>query len=219
MDNKSSVLLNKKISLIGDSITEYNYRAAKNWCKWLEEECGCIVQNLGISWTGFTTENSPYIYRINSIDPDVDIIGVAISLNDLDAETEMGEVTDNTSNTICGAANLFFKELLEHFPNVPVIAYIENPWEKYRKGIRISDDYVRLMADVCANFGIPFYDDLYSKGSVLKPWIQKNREEFFTADNELFPEWIGVVDTDHPNSKGHRVIFKFLRSKFEDNVL
>ncbi|MFM1524073.1 MULTISPECIES: SGNH/GDSL hydrolase family protein [Helcococcus] len=208
----------KKITLIGDSITEYNYRAAKNWAMWLEESCDYEIQNLGISGTGFYV-TSPYIQRISKIDEDTDIIGVAISFNDLNHEITLptGSYKDKSENTLCGCANIFFEELINKFPNTPIIVYSQGPWEKYRCGVKESDEYLENISKICSNYGLPFYPELYTKGSVLRPWIEENRKKYFTSDNYDLGDY-GVVDNIHPNSLGHKVIYKYLKSLFEINI-
>ncbi|MFM1514585.1 SGNH/GDSL hydrolase family protein [Helcococcus ovis] len=209
----------KKLTLIGDSITEYNYRAAKNWAMWLEENTDYEIQNLGISGTGFYV-TSPYINRISKIDKDVDIIGVAISFNDLNHEITLpsGTADDEGKNTLCGWAIKFFDELIYNFPNTPIIVYSQGPWQKYRLGVKESDQYLRSISKICEDRGLPFYTDLYFKGSVLRPWIEENRKKYFTSDNYELGDY-GVVDNIHPNSLGHKVIYKYLKHLFEINTI
>lgn len=216
----NSPLKGKSVALIGDSITENNYRAKTNWATRLKEDCGFTLTNRGISGRGFSTQNG-FINRISEIPANVDIIGVAGSFNDLQTglASEVGTEADTGTSTICGYINAFFDALITAFPTTPIVCYIQNPWGYYKCGIERSDSYVGELSKICAKKGIPFYGDMYIKGSVLKPWIEANRQVYFTADNDEYPDQMGVVDNVHPNSKGHEAIAKFLKGVFESNVL
>ena len=210
--NKSinSLLSGKKIAVIGDSITEYNFRAKMNWALWINDWCNVAVQNLGRSGTGFRagySESKNYYPRIASIAQDVDVIGVALSFNDIaNQSVNIGTINDTTSDdSVAGYANDFFDALIEAFPTTPIICYCQNPWYAMRYGNDRSDTWVNLLADICRTRGIPFYDDLY-KGCVLKPWLLANRQMYFTSDNDVLGN-TGVVDDTHPNSEGHKVIY------------
>lgn len=227
ISGEHSPLAFKNVYLIGDSITEHNVRANTNWTMYLEEFCKCNVTNKGLSGSGFSTSTrQKYKSRIPSADTQVDIFGVAISFNDLDetiiSGISIGSPTDDAETTICGYINAFFDTLFDRFPSTPVICYIQNPWAAggispvhpaYRYGGTESDAFVNAVKQTLSLRGVPFYDDLYYNGSVLMPWIAGNRAVYFTSDvnNE--------EDTDHPNSQGHKVIYKYLKDKFEMNVL
>lgn len=205
-----SNLTGKKMTVIGDSITYVSQWAKINWHKWISDWTGCTVQNLGRNGTGFM-RNDPYIDRIQNIDSDTDIIGIAASLNDCDFN--IGTVDDTTEdNTALGYANDFFDALLLAFPNTPIICYVQNPWDNRHFGVQRSDDFVTGVQTICHRKGIPFYGDMYLNGSVLKPWIASNCDEYFTNDS-------GTVNGAHPNDKGHLVIANYLLDKFEQNVV
>ena len=70
----------------------------------------------------------------------------------------------------------FFEELINKFPNTPIIIYSQGPWEKYRCGVKESDEYLENISKICSNYGLPFYPELYIKDSVLRPWIEENRK-------------------------------------------
>ena len=207
-------LFEKKITLIGDSITAQTGRARVTHGKWLSDWSGCVVQNLGISGTGFK-RNTNYIYinRINQINSDVDIIGVAASFNDM--IFDLGTATDATSDdTVCGYANDFFDALITAFPTKRIVCYSEGPWESYRPGIAKSDEYMSLMKTICENKGIVWDDGLY-RGCALRPWLQANREVYYVGE---YGDLEGVVDNVHPNSAGQKVIARFLEKLFKKVV-
>lgn len=209
-------LKNVKMTAVGDSITEYNFRAKTNWVMYLEDWTGCTIQNLGISGSGFAN-GSKYINRLSSIDADADIIGVALSWNDMSAGLPIGNVTDTGTASICGYVNDYFDALMAAFPITPIVAYCQGPWEIYRYGRPTSDEYIGKFKQICNNHGIPFYDGLY-EGCVLRPWLADNREEYYKSDNDDLGN-TGVVDNVHPNSKGHVAIARYLYEKLQFNIL
>lgn len=212
-----SVLNGKKVAVIGDSITEYNYRAKTNWSMYLGDWTLAKVQNLGISGTGFAA-NQPYINRISNIQADADIIGVAMSFNDLFIDKPVGTKTDTGTDTLAGYANDFFDALIAAFPTTPVICYCQGPWSQQRPGgASIDDEYVEVMTQICARHGVPCYTDLYF-GCVLRPWNTDNRAEYYTTDNDDIGN-TGQSDGTHPNSKGHKVIARYLIPKFAQNIV
>jgi lysophospholipase L1-like esterase len=217
-----SVLSEKKISVIGDSITEKNFRAKTNWVLWLTDWCGATFQNLGRSGTGFRAgkaNNNNYYPRIASITATPDIIGVACSFNDISSDSVViGTINDTTADdTVAGYANDFFDALITAFPTVPIICYVQNPWWSAHYGVARSDEWVSLLSEICAKRGIPFYSDLY-KGGTLKPWLLASRQTYFTSDDTDGGS-SGVVDDVHPNSEGHKVIARYLYPKFAENLV
>lgn len=207
-----SVLYGEDVCVIGDSITEKNNTASCNWVTYMENT-GCNVQNLGISGTGFSTNNK-YIDRIDNIKPSSKIIGVAISFNDIGRNIPIGTHKDTTSDTICGYAYQFFTSLLSKFPSTPIIAYSQCPWRDYHLGGNFSSG-TSLLTEIkilCNNLGIPAYTDLYFNGCGLRPWDEKNRDVYYKN------EYTNAVDVTHPNSLGHIFIANYLIPKFEENI-
>lgn len=216
----TSVLANASIACIGDSITEYNYRAYVNWVKYLEKWTGCNIQNLGQSGRGFVNDyaGTSYIDKIAHITGTPDIIGVACSFNDVytGKGTEFDWSTENGQSAGKVYIDEFWDALITAFPTTPIICYCEGPWENARPGIAKSDGYIETVRRSCNDYGVPFYDNLYY-GCALRPWLQANREEYFTSDN-IKTGNTGVVDNTHPNSKGHKFIARYLVDKFSQNI-
>lgn len=217
-----SILDGKSITAIGDSITEKNYRAKTNWVLWIKQWCGAVIQNLGRGGTGFRAgkdNNQNYINKIASIAGTPDIIGVACSFNDIaNNAVVIGTISDTTADdSVAGYANDFFDALITAYPTTPIICYVQGPWSAFHWGQARSDQWISLLAEICATRGIPFYSDLY-KGSALKPWIEANRPTYYTSDDTDGGS-SGVVDDVHPNSEGHKVIARYLYPKFVENIV
>lgn len=205
--NKSikSVLNGKNITLIGDSITEKNGTASTNWALYMGDWCGANIQNLGASGTGFIAGNAnPYHNRITRIS-NPDIIGVALSFNDM----------SNTIADLTTAAETFFDDLITAYPTVPIVCYVQSPWSAYHPGVEKSDQWVAALRSICHVRGVPFYDDMYN-GSALKPWLAANRAVYYMNDGEGSS---GQEDWVHPNSEGHKIIARHLYQKFAENII
>lgn len=207
----------RNICVIGDSITEYNFRAAKNWVTYLQEWNNWQIQNLGISGTGFIKSN-PYINRVNQIHKDTEMIGVAISFNDLNTNADIGTIAKLDDNSIIGASYKFFTTLQTNYPDIKIIAYVQNKWAKANPAYSNSNQLIENIALICQRLNIPFYSDMYYKDKILKPWDIENCKKYFTSDNiNLGP--YGLVDSIHPNSSGHKIIAKYLDEKFKENLM
>ena len=200
-----SLLNGKRVTVIGDSITERNSRAKTNWALWLTDWCGAVIQNLGASGTGFIAGgSSSYSNRIASIS-NPDIIGVAVSFNDM----------SNTIEDLTTAAESFFDDLIMAYPTTPIICYVQSPWSAYHYGVEKSDQWIAAVKDICATCGVPFYGDMYN-GTVLKPWIAANRAVYYINDGDGNT---GEEDWVHPNSEGHKTIARYLYPKFAENLV
>ena len=200
-----SVLNGKRMTIIGDSITEKNSRAKTNWALWIKDWADPTIQNLGASGTGFIAGGSnPYSNRISRID-NPDIIGVACSFNDM----------SNTVADLTTAAETFFDDLITAYPSTPIICYVQSPWSAYHYGVTTSDAWVDALREICNKRGIPFYDGMY-KGTVLKPWLAANRAVYYINDGDGNT---GEEDWVHPNSEGHKAIARFLYPKFVENLV
>lgn len=212
MQPKTS-LYGKKICCIGDSLTERNGKATTNWVQDLCDWNGCEIQNLGIGGTGFARGgDNRYIYRIPSIMSNADIIGVAVSFNDMAEDLPVGTATDTGTSSLCGYANDFFSALLNAKTSVPIICYVQSAWGEYHPDVQRSGDFVDAIKTICKAYGVPFYDHLYF-GGTLKPWRSANKTTYYTPDDT------SAIDGVHPNSLGHKTIAKALQPHFIDNTI
>lgn len=216
-----SILFGKKLTLIGDSITEKNFRAKVNWALNLHVWCGAVIQNLGVGGTGFkagVAQSKNYIARLSQIQASPDVIGVALSWNDMgDSSFPIGTATDTGTESLAGYANDFLDALITAYPTTPIISYSQGPWWSYHPGVERSDEWISVYKQICALKGIPFYSELYD-GCTLKPWLLASRQQYYTSDDPDAGN-TGVVDDVHPNSEGHKVIARILYPKFAQNLV
>ena len=188
--------------LIGDSLTEINSTASRNWTKLFESE-GANIVNLGVGGTGFAKTENRYINRIDQLPAGYCNIGVSASFNDMSAGVEIGEPTDTGTTSVCGYINDFFDALMAHNPSATIICYAMPPWDVYHYGVSRSDRYINNLEIICKTRGIAFDRSLYDQ-SDMRPWVQQYRNTFYT-------------DGSHPNNYGHIKIWNHLQDFFSKN--
>lgn len=220
---KSSInaLNNKQIACIGDSITEYNFRALNNWIMYLQTWTGCKIQNLGQSGRGFVNdyEDVSYMSKIPLIEGTPDLIGVACSFNDVHTGKGLTINWATESGRASGKVYIdaFWDALINAFPTVPAICYCEGVWANSRPTMPTATGYIETVRQSCLEHGIPFYDSMFY-GSPLRPWNNVNKGAYYTSDNVHNPNQMGIVNDIHPNSAGHKFIAQYLLDKFIMNV-
>lgn len=193
------ILEGKKITFIGDSITEENETATYNYVKLLATYDKITAQNLGRSGVGYCRyheNNANFISKIASIDDDTDLIIVAGSFNDLGSSEPLGTPTDTGSDTICGYINAFYDALFEAFPGKLVIACTMNYWVAYPNNYSRFTNYVDALETICRHRAIPFID--IGKYCNIRAWDEDNAEAF-------------CPDGTHPNNAGHKRIYTIIK--------
>ena len=206
--------LNKKWAVIGDSLTAFNTLGSdvKNYVNYVSEKLGLNYVNYGVGGTGYRrgyTSNNAFYQRVSNIDEDADIVTIFGSFNDLGLEDGtygyniIGDITDTTNATLCGAINLTLDNLISRCPNALIGIILPTPWQTYSLGNTYSVEYTTKLKQICEKRSIPCLD-LYN-ASNLRPYDETFRESFYKNGD-------GV----HPNTIGHKrfsnEIVEFLRS-------
>lgn len=195
----TSVLSGKKWLFIGDSITEHNFRATKNYDEYLQDWLGIVPTNLGMSGTGVTYPfggNPSWLDKMQEYPEDVDVISVMGALND--RHTTLGQWGDRGTDTVYGGVWNYFNNLINKYPNKPII-YITSTPREYSYGVDGQyTDWVDAFIKTAHNFSIPVLD-LY-RNSGLRPWNATHNAEYFSCS--AAPTGDGV----HPNEKGQKLI-------------
>jgi lysophospholipase L1-like esterase len=192
-------LYSKKWLFIGDSITEHNFRATKNYDEYLKDWLNIIPVNVGMSGTGVTYPfggNPSWLDKIEDYPTDVDVISVMGALND--RHTTLGEWGDRETNTVYGAVWNYFNNLIEKYPNKPIIYITSTPREYSYGEDGQYTAWVDAFIKTAHNFSIPTLD-LY-RNSGLRPWNATHNAEYFSCSES--PTGDGV----HPNDKGQLLI-------------
>lgn len=196
---ESSGLSGKKWLFIGDSITEHNFRATKNYDEYLQDWLNITPVNVGMSGTGVTYPyggNPSWLDKMEEYPADIDVISVMGALND--RHTSLGAWGDRGTDTVYGAVWNYFNNLITMYPNKPII-YITSTPREYSYGVDGEfTAWVDAFIKTAHNFSIPVLD-LY-RNSGLRPWNATNNAEYFSCADA--PTGDGV----HPNEKGQRLI-------------
>ena len=191
----------KKWLFIGDSITEHNFRATKNYDQFLAEWLGIVSVNRGMSGTGVTYPfqgNPSWLDDMANYPTDVDYISVMGALND--RHTPLGEWGDRGTDTVYGGVWNYFDKLISKYPNKPII-YITSTPRDYSYGVDGQyTAWVDAFIKTAHNFSIPVLD-LYRE-SGLRPWNASNNKTYFSCGSA--PNGDGV----HPNELGQELMAK-----------
>lgn len=188
---------NKKWTVIGDSLTEYNYTSSKKYFDYAQEQMGLQIENLGIGGTGYKNQGSSqtaFYERISQIPSDTDIITIFGSGNDL--SYTLGTVTDSGTDTICGCINKTIDDLYTTFPTAKLGIISPCPWVSFPTNTdNAMSRYSAALKQICEARGIPFLD-LY-RCSGFRPWDDAFKNLVYTLSNN---------DGVHPNNKGHEML-------------
>ena len=201
----------KKWATIGDSHTEHNIRATKNYHDYVAEKTGITVVNLGSSGSGYKRrweDNKAFYQLLDGIPIDTDMVTFYGSGNDL--ATDLGAVTDTGTDTLCGCINTTIDRYNELFPGKPLGIVTPCPWE----GNNPSNPnnkmalYSDAIVEICRRRSIPCLD-LYHCSN-LRPWEAAFRGLFYTRDNG---------GGCHPDENGHAILAPKFAAFLEQLIL
>lgn len=123
---KGLSLTNKKINILGDSISSLDY-LRPNWCEQISEKTGVTFNNYGVSGTTIAfnenrenTAGKCFANRVNEL-TDGDCTIIMGGTNDVNSNIPLGEWGDETNTTLYGAINIIITTLLNKFPGKPII--------------------------------------------------------------------------------------------------
>lgn len=201
----------KKWTVVGDSHTEHNIRATKNYHDYVAEKTGITVVNLGKSGAGYKRqeENNKAFYQlVASIPEDSDVVTIYGSGNDL--SQLLGEVTDTGTETLCGCINTTIDNFNARLPGTPLGIVTPSPWSNANP----SNDncamarYSAAIVEICRRRSIPCLD-LYHCSN-LRPWEASFRELFYTRDDG---------GGCHPDENGHAILAPRFAAFLEQLIL
>lgn len=212
--SKSLSLKGKKWVCIGDSLTESNIRATKNYHDYVANTTGIEVVNMGRSGTGYARtkdEGFAFFQRALNIPQDADVITIFGSGNDLSAGLSLGEPTDTSeTESLCGYIHKTIDVIQTNFPLIPFGIITPTPWiglepsQTPNSMSRYSDAIVAI----CKIRGVPCFD-LYHCSN-LHPSNATFRELAYSRDDGN-----GV----HPDENGHKLIAPRFKAFLETIVL
>lgn len=198
---------NIKWVALGDSLTEKNNRATKNYIDYIVEDTGITNINMGVSGTGYkrTEESSTAFYqRALNIPNDTDIITIFGSGNDL--TLTLGSPTDKTTDTVLGCVNKTIENIIATVPKAKIGIISPTPWVGYPNYTEGNKMHLlnEGLKEICRLNSIPFLD-LYNNSN-LRPWEEIFRNNFYSRDDGN-----GV----HPDENGHKRIYPRIKSFLE----
>lgn len=215
----------KKWMVIGDSITEHNFRALANYHDYIAEELGLEVINCGVSGSGYKVHDTddnyistilPFYKRIsNYSEYKPDLITVMGGINDLlFSGKQMGEITDTSTDTWFGCVYQLTQNIKATFPNIPFgimsplpacaigngnILYNFNPSDKTNK----EYIFVQKLEEFCDYYCIPFLNQYNKSG--FRPWDDDFKLKYTSCRQEKNGDGL------HPNVQGHALIYPRIR--------
>lgn len=211
---QTSVLKDKKWIAIGDSITEKNMRANKNYHDFIREDVGGMtVYNKGVSGSGFHD-------RMNVADTlteQADYITIFWGTNDFGLVRNtypLGTFLSNDTETISGRINTCLNALITKYPlaKIAIISALPRLTNYGSNAAPNSVGYtlkqhVDLLKQYAAHYSLPFLN-LYEQSN-LPVWIPAANQHYFTAPTLTTPDGL------HPNDAGQRVMADKIKAFLE----
>ena len=205
----------KKWVAVGDSITERNSKASKQYHDYIAESTGITVVNMGVGGTGYKqledTSNAFY-QRILNVPTDADVVTIFGSVNDL--SYTLGDVTDTGTDTLCGCINTTIDNLYSVLPTVqlgiitPIPSGYQNPSDTSNQ----MTQYSAKIVEICRLRGIPCLDLYHCSG--MRPWDSAFLEIAHPLNTEGTDR-----DKIHPNSTGHAIFAPRIKAFLQSLIL
>ena len=200
-------------AVFGDSITEYNFRAKYHYFDYVAKDLSLNIINLGVSGTGYKEKEAKGIAFYQRIENDIkdidfDIFTIFGSFNDLGKGFTLGNITDTTSDTICGCMNMVIDIFRRVKPLNKIALVTPTIWRdgayfgKHNVTRQDLDNYVEALLQIAKKRRIPILDLYHNSG--LDPNIDEVLKKFYNED--------GIQDKGvHPNSLGHKFMYPVWR--------
>ncbi len=185
-----------KITIIGDSLScdPDHIKATTKYCDLLEAHDNCIIQSMAVDGHGYKRDDdnvASFWKQAQKIENDTDLVLVFGSFNDMKHISQLGEITDTGTDTICGCINTTIQNIYNIKESIKIGIMTPTPWNVFKPGQENSEKYVKAIIDICNLNGIP-YLDLFHK-SQLRPYDLTFNSIYF-----------GNADGTHPNNNGHK---------------
>ena len=168
----------KKIAFLGDSLTAGYLEGGGYARKPYPSVCADDLhlksfQNLGMSSSSISPAGNPtnsFVSRINTIDSDVDYVVVMGGTNDHIYGTPLGELTDTTADTLCGAMNILFNGIQAINSKIEVIFVIpiQKSWIGANTLGLTFNDYLSKIKEMCDYCSIRTVNAYGKSGLTLK---------------------------------------------------
>ena len=205
-------LKGKKINFLGDSITEGHGSSDIKYCfvSLIAQREDAICRTYGIGGTRIARQHKPspvpvwdkdFVSRVDDMDPDADSIIVFGGTNDYGhGDAPVGEFSDRTNDTFCGALHCLYTKLLEKYPKADFLVLTplhrlneDNPrgdGNKAEATLPLSG-YRDIIKTVAEYYSLPVLDLWAVSG--LQPKVDVIREKF-------------MPDGLHPSDAGYAIL-------------
>ena len=171
----------KRLAVIGDSITEKNVHAAKNWPMWVQELLGMSnLDNKGLSGTSIAKQSgltNSILERYTLMDANADVICVMGGTADYKYQVPIGTVGNNNEFTFCGAVESLIKGLIARYPTKHIVFFATT--QRLGSGTDPAahihgdlPDYVQVLKHICGMYSIPIFDAFHSSGITTRVQTQ-----------------------------------------------
>ena len=203
-------LYKKKWVALGDSLTEKNQTAISNYTDFILAYNAMNLVNMGAGGTGYMRgyqTNEAFYQRAADI-PSCDIITVFGSGNDLAYYSDLGNVTDTTTATICGCINKTFDIIFANHPTTPLLVIAPTPWAGNTPDMTTGMAlYCERLREICSRRGIAYLDLFHHSG--LRPNDNNQKNLVYYNDGDYV----------HPNKLGHSIIAPRIMRAMEEVAL
>lgn len=214
----NSLLAEKTGDFIGDSITEENFRTAKNYHKYISERTGMTVVNHGISGSGWYNRYNIADTITTAPDFFVWFLGTNDWGNVNTNNLPLGALGDTTSATVAGCIYLALTKLKNKFPTTPMGIITPLPrltsWGSLAtpntQGYTL-EQLANLEIQFAKHFSLP-YLDLYHESN-LPVWIPAANDYYFKAVGQSSGDGL------HPNDAGHELMSYKIQPWMENNLI
>lgn len=217
--SKNVYLDGKKWCVIGDSITEVNFRTNYNYHYYVAKSVeNMTVYNYGISGSGFYNRSG---VASTITQTDIDILTVFFGTNDwANVESnnkQLGTFLDTGTTTVSGCINTLLSDLIAKFPTKIIGVFTPLPrltnWGSNAaantQGYTL-EQLSNLIIQYAKHYSLP-YLDLYHESN-LPVWNSDANAYYFTAPSLSAPDGL------HPNDAGHKVIAGKVKAFLESIV-
>ena len=200
----------KKAVFLGDSITEGVGTSGQDkiYVSLMKARLGLSeAKNYGIGGTRIAKQQTPsaeaqwdldFVSRVDEMDSNADLVVVFGGTNDFGhGDAPVGELSDRTADTFCGACHVLFEKLINKYPQAQIVVMTPlhrqnetNPRGDGSKPVdtAILSDYVEIIKTVARRFSFPVLDLFAVSG--IQPELEIVRKTY-------------CPDGLHPNDAGH----------------
>ena len=206
----NSILSNKKIGFLGDSIT-YGLGVTTPYPSVIQNNTNCNSINYGISGNSIAkagpngqpnAQENPMCIRYAQMDNDLDYILVFGGTNDYAYQIPLGEETSNDIETFYGGLNTLIEGLIEKYPGKPLL-FLTPLYRtlSYESGYKFLD-YVEAIKNRCKYYSIPYFN--LTDRSTIKSLIDTINNMYYVNGDRL-----------HPNEEGQKIIARIIQHQLE----